>query len=159
MLSVQGLLPSVLFPVDNKGFVLNYKGLNDNKIVSKVAFYPTNGGEYWEKIFVPEKGRMQTVLPLSTEENYLVLIESLSRGTKVKIHTNVLNVNTGKEMFVSEYDENEPKLISNSFITPEGNIAILGQYYEANAKLAKHESLGLFVRIYDAAGKFYLKIK
>ena len=151
-----GSLGQVLFPINNKGFVLNISSLMGE---NNIKYYPTNGGQKWEYHLTQDKKYVQSLLPLSSEENYLVTVEIKRRGKKLNFKTILIDVNTGSELFSTEFDENNPKLISNSFITSEGNIAVLGQYYEPKVKIAKAQSLGLFLEVYDNSGNVLFENK
>lgn len=149
MMSLSGTLGKVLFPIKNKGFILN---LSIGVLDDKLQFFPTNGTSKWEYYTPEDKKYVQSIIPLYSENDYMVMVESKIRGIKAQFNTVLININTGDKLFSIPYDENNPKLISNSFITPNDDIAILGQYYEPKAKIAKAQSLGLFVDVYNNQG-------
>ncbi|CAM1345541.1 DUF6770 family protein [Tenacibaculum amylolyticum] len=151
-----GGLSTMLHPVRNEGFILitsNYEGKGTGYTIN---FYPSNeSGKPWEYKFVPTKKRgHHSVTPIALNDKFIVLVDVKTKNmsTKKEFKTIVLNSKTGEVFFTKAYDENDPKLISNAFISDDGKISVMGQYYEPKAKLAKAQSLGLFVNEYSEKG-------
>ncbi len=151
-----GNINTLIHPVKNKGFILitpNFKGKGTGY---SLGFYPTNDNEKpWKYEFIPtgKKGR-HTVSPIALNDKYVVLVDVNVKGlSKREFKTVVLNSQTGEKLFEKLYDENDPKLITNSFISEEGKISVMGQYYEPKAKIAKAQSLGLYMEEFNDKGE------
>ena len=156
-----GILNGVLTPIKDLGFLVKLPNYENKGSNFSFTFYPTDGvSKEWTFKRIPEKRHMHNIIPVTINEKFIVLVDISGKGlsNKKKISSIVLDSKTGKVLFEKPYDENNPKLISNAFVTSDGNIAILGQYYEVKAKIAKDESLGLYVDVFNDKGeKIYNK--
>lgn len=152
-----GGLSNLLMPIENKGFIIKHGNYEGKGAGYSLTFYPTNSKEkLWKYDFIPEKRGYHMAIPVAIDESYVVLTDIKTKGgmsLKKEFKTVVIDVNTGKKLFEKLYDKEDPKLISNSFISENDKITVLGQYYEPKAKLAKAQSLGLFVDVLDENGK------
>lgn len=151
-----GNLNSVLHPVKDKGFVLIIPVLEGRKVGYMMNFYPSNkNGKSWEYKFIPEDNAYHSVAPVALNKKYVVLVDVRAKGlSKIReFKTIVLNTDTGEKLFENLYDENDPKLITNSFISEDGKIYVMGQYYEPKAKVAKAQSLGLYMEQFNEKGE------
>ncbi|CAL2076015.1 conserved exported hypothetical protein [Tenacibaculum sp. 190524A05c] len=152
-----GSLNTILHPVKGKGFVLITSNFEGKGTGYSLNFYPTNESEKeWEFKFVPEEKRgHHIVTPIAINDNFIVLIDVKSKrmSKKKEFKTIVLDANTGVKLFDKPYDENDPKLISNAFISSDGKISVMGQYYKPKAKIAKAQSLGLYTENYNDKGE------
>lgn len=156
----QGTLQNPLFPIDNKGFLINMLSINKNRFGYHLIFHPTNGGNAWEYVSKNKEKHHHSVNVAAANEKYIVLVDiNYRKPSKKTFNTIVLDVNTGKELFSKEFSMDNPRLISNSFITDEGNIVFLGQYYEPQAKIHKAQSLGLYTEIYNKKGDLLFENK
>ncbi|WP_430968944.1 DUF6770 family protein [Spongiimicrobium sp. 2-473A-2-J] len=145
---------NLLLPVDNKGFLLK-RLLTGKKSGYAMQYFPTNGGKKWE--FHSDKTSQETldISTIAINEKVVVLLEKSQRyasSAKMSLRTIVLEIDTGNLLFTRDYDELDPRLITNAFITKEDQIVFLGQYYKPKAKLAKAESLGLYTEVYHMDG-------
>lgn len=151
-----GTLSSVLHPVKNKGFILitpNFDGKGTGYVLD---FYPSNENvSPWKYEFIPSERGFHSVTPVALNDKFVVLVDVRTKGMSAKreFTTIVLNSQTGEKLFEKVYDKNDPKLITNSFISEDGKISVMGQYYEPNAKIAKAQSLGLYTEQYDEKGE------
>lgn len=93
--------------------------------------------------------------PVAINKDFMVFIDVKSKlfSSKKEFRTFVIDTKTGKKLFETVYDKNDPKLISNAFISKKNEIVVLGQYYKPNAKIAKDQSLGLYVDIFNTKGE------
>ncbi len=151
-----GGLDALLNPVKNKGFVLINGNSEGKGLGYEVTFYPSNENyTKWSYKFVPEERGIYNITPLAFGKDYIVLIEIKSKKMSIKkeYKTIVLDTNTGEKLFEKPYDKNDPKLMSNSFISESNKVSVLGQYYEPNAKLTKAQSLGLYVDVFNTNGE------
>lgn len=148
------LMADPLLPIDNLGFVINLPVFEKRFSGYELTFYPTNGGDEWTYKSENIEKHHHRAIPVATNDKYLVIIDAYhKKPSKINYDTMVFDVNTGEKLFTIPFDLQSPKLITNSFISDTGNIVLLGQYYEPEAKIVKAESLGLFSEIYDSHGK------
>ncbi|MEE9408072.1 MAG: DUF6770 family protein [Polaribacter sp.] len=154
--SNSNMLRNLLTPVKNKGFLLTLPNFSGKGQGYSISFIPTDEvSKDWVFNEIPTKRFIHTITPVTVNEKFIVLIDVFGKqmSKKKQFNTIVLNTQSGELLFEKPYDENDPKLISNAFLSKEGNVAVLGQYYEPKAKIIKAESLGLYVDIYDKTGK------
>ena len=148
-------LRNLLTPLNNKGFLVTLPNFEGKGQGYSISFFPTDTeSKEWNFKKIPIKRWIHSITPVTVNEKFIVLIDVKGKGVSNKKQFNsiVLNSKTGELLFEKPYDENDPKLISNAFISPEGKVAVLGQYYKPKAKIAKAESLGLYVDIFDDNG-------
>lgn len=145
-----------LFPVDNKGFLLNK--LEDNKKIGySLQYYPTDGGTKWEYNSPEDSKEILSINPIEVNEKVVVAIEasrSSMFSTKTTIKTKVIDINTGKLIFERENSkQNNPRLISNAFIDKDNNLILMGEYFKDGDNIVSDKSEGLFSEILDLKGK------
>ncbi len=149
-----GQLQNPITPIKNVGFLLNLPYYKNNSYGHSFNFYPTNTSfKEWNYKKVSPKNWNHNILPASTNENFIVLIDVKRKGTKLEYSSSVIDTKSGEFNFENMYDANDPKLISNAFLTSDGNIATLGQYYKPKAKIMKAKSLGLYIDVFNAKGE------
>ncbi|PWB21968.1 DUF6770 family protein [Flavobacterium sp. HTF] len=147
---------NIIFPVENKGFILNK--LEDNKKIGySLKYYPTDGGKAWEYNSPEESKEIVTINPIEANEKYVVAIEMARPGAlsrKITIRTKVLDINTGELLFQKEYSkESKPKLITNAFLDKDNNLILMGEYFKEGDNIIDDKSLGLSTEVIDATGK------
>ncbi|MBA6155688.1 hypothetical protein H3Z83_04010 [Tenacibaculum sp. S7007] len=159
-----GMFQNVLIPIKNKGFLIVLTNHDGKGMGYTLKFLPTDSNlSEWEYKFTPSKENKGNygVIPVALNKNFIVLNEIKSKlfSSKREYKTVVLNSNNGNKLFEKPYDKADPKLISNSFISKEENVTVLGQYYKPKAKLGKAQSLGLFVDVLDTKGNIVFNKK
>jgi hypothetical protein len=155
---------NVLIPIKDKGFLIILTNHDGKGMGYTIKFFPTAPNlNQWEYKFTPDKKTKgyYSIIPVALNKNYVVLnqIKSKLMSTKKEFKTIVLSSNNGGKLFEKPYDKEDPKLISNSFISEEEKITVLGQYYKPKAKIGKAQSLGLFVDVVDKEGTLLFKKK
>ena len=152
-----GNLNNLLYPVKNKGFILVLPNFEGKGTGYTLSFYPSNENEKpWTYEFVPrEKRGHHQITPVALDDKFVVLTDVRVKGMSAKreFKTVVLNSQTGEKLFEKLYDKNDPKLITNAFISEDGKISVMGQYYKPKAKIAKAQSLGLYTEQFDEKGE------
>lgn len=147
---------NLLFPVDNNGFLFNYMKHND-KMGYNLKYVSTNGGTSWEYGSPADSKQLHTLNPIEANDEVVVAIESTRKGMMsqtVNMKVLIIDIKTGKLLFEKEYDrENNPRIITNSFLTKEKNIVLLGEYFDKGDNVAKQDSKGLFAQVVDMSGK------
>ena len=147
---------NVLFPVDNKGFLLNK--FEDNKRIGySLKFYPTDGGNKWEFNSPEDTKEILTINPIQVNEKVVVALETSRNSAmsrKMTIRTKVIDVNTGNLLFEREYSKAaKPRLITNAFLDNDNNVVLMGEYFKNGDNILDDKSLGLFSEIIDLKGK------
>lgn len=152
-----GTLNNLLYPVKNKGFILMIPNFEGKGTGYTLNFYPSNENEKpWTYEFVPrEKRGHHVITPIALNDKYIVLTDIRTKGMSAKreFKTIVLDSKTGEKLFEKLYDKKDPKLITNAFISEDGKISVMGQYYKPKAKIAKAQSLGLYTEQYNDKGE------
>ncbi|WP_242202681.1 DUF6770 family protein [Aestuariivivens insulae] len=147
---------NLLLPVDNKGFLFNY--VKDNKKIGySLKYIATDGGTSWNYDSPDDAKEIMMLNPIEANNEVVVAMQSskksvLSQTVNMKII--VLDIETGKLLFEKEYDrENNPRLITNAFLTKEKTLVLLGEYFDKGDNILKASSKGLFSQIVDLSGK------
>lgn len=147
---------NVLFPVENKGFILN-KFEDNKKIGYSLQYYPTDGGTKWNYSSPENSKEILGINPIEVNDKVLVALESsrpslMSRKTTYKVK--VLDVSDGKLLFEKEFSrKSKPRLINNAFIDNNNNVILMGEYFKDGDDVMSDKSLGLFTEVVDLTGK------
>ncbi|RZJ55971.1 MAG: hypothetical protein EOO44_01310 [Flavobacterium sp.] len=146
---------NIIFPVENRGFLLNK--LEDNKKIGySLKYYPTDGGKAWEYNSPEESKEIVTINPIEANDKYVVAIEMARPGAlsrKITIRTKVLDINTGQLLFEKEYSkQSKPKLITNAFLDKDNNLILMGEYFKEGDNILDDKSLGLSTEVIDSKG-------
>lgn len=145
---------NILLPIDNKGFLFNYK--RDFKRPGYTLKYvPTDGGKGWE-FSSPDEDKMHyEINPMAANKNLIIAVEyeyKSSFSKNVNINLLGFDINTGKLKFKKEFKkEEDPRFITNVNISDD-QFVLLGEYYEKKDNVVKDESQGLFAQILDMSG-------
>ncbi|GAA4274991.1 DUF6770 family protein [Aquimarina gracilis] len=144
-----------LFPVDNKGFLFNY--VRDNsKLGYGLKYVPTDGGTGWDYNSPEDSKLIHTLNPIEANEEVVVALEGTKKSLlsqTINYKVIVLDIKTGAFLFESKFDRKDnPRLVTNAFLTPEKNLVLLGEYFEAGDNIMKDKSLGLFSETLDLKG-------
>ncbi|MEP5254506.1 MAG: DUF6770 family protein [Winogradskyella arenosi] len=147
---------NLLFPVDNKGFLFNY--IRDNKKLGYgLKYVPTDGGKAWDYNSPEEIKQIMTINPIEVNEEVVVALETskkslMSQTLKFKIL--VIDIKTGALLFEKEYDREEnPRLITNAFLTEDKEMVLLGEYFKKGDNVVKAKSEGIFAEVTSLDGK------
>tara|TARA_R110002050_G_scaffold94765_3_gene197346 strand:- start:80793 stop:82322 length:1530 start_codon:yes stop_codon:yes gene_type:complete len=146
---------NMLFPVDNKGFVFNY--IRDNKKIGYgLKYIATDGGSSWDYNSPDEIKEIMSINPIEVNEDVIVALQSSKKSMMsqtIKFKVIVIDIKTGKLLFEKEFDrDNNPRLITNAFLTNDKKVVLLGEYFEKGDNVIKSKSLGLFAQINDFTG-------
>ncbi|WP_299125068.1 DUF6770 family protein [uncultured Winogradskyella sp.] len=153
---------NLLFPVDDNGFLFNYTK-NNKKMGYGLKYVSTNGGESWDYNSPEDANQLMFLNPIEANEKVVVAIESskksaLSNTVNMKIV--VLDINTGKKLFEKDYNRDDnPRLITNAFLTEEKNLVLLGEYFKKGKNIVKDKSEGLFAQVVDMSGNLISDVK
>tara|TARA_R110000796_G_scaffold161018_5_gene277776 strand:+ start:28 stop:873 length:846 start_codon:yes stop_codon:yes gene_type:complete len=134
---------NLLLPVDNKGFLFNY--VRDNKKIGYgLKYIPTDGGTAWDFNSPDEIKEIMSINPIEVNEEVVVAIETSKKSLMsqtLKFKVLVIDIKTGKLLFEKEYDrENNPRLITNAFLTDDKELVLLGEYFEKGDNVIKAKS-------------------
>ncbi|WP_179354245.1 DUF6770 family protein [Winogradskyella vidalii] len=147
---------NLLFPIDNKGFLFNY--IRDNKKLGYgLKYIPTDGGKAWDYNSPEEIKEILSINPIEVNEEVVVALETskkslMSQTLKFKIL--VIDVKTGALLFEKEYDREEnPRLITNAFLTDDKELVLLGEYFKKGDNVVKAKSEGIFAEVTSLDGK------
>ena len=146
---------NMLFQVDNKGFIFNY--IRDNKKLGYgLKYIATDGGSSWDYNSPDDTKEIMTINPIEVNEEVLVALQASKKSAlsqTIKFKVLVIDIKTGKLLFEKEFDrENNPRLITNAFLTDDKKVVLLGEYFEKGDNIIKSKSLGLFSQINDLSG-------
>lgn len=146
---------NILFPVDDRGFVLNL--VTDNKKMGyKLKYVPTDGRDPWEFSSPADAKEILTINPIEVNEKVIVALEMSKKSLlsqKINIKILVINVDDGKVLFERSFDkEDDPRLITNAFLSDNSDLILLGEYFDKGDHFMKDQSLGLFAQVNDLNG-------
>lgn len=147
---------NLLFPVDNKGFLFNY--IRDNKKIGYgLKYVATDGGKSWDFNSPDEVKEILSINPIEVNEEVVVALQTSKKSMmsqKVNFKILVIDINTGKLLFKKDFDrENNPRLITNAFLTDDKNVVLLGEYFKKGDNILKDKSLGIFAQVNDLKGE------
>lgn len=147
---------NLLFPVDNKGFLFNYVREN-KKIGYGLKYIATDGGVSWDFNSPDEVKEIMSINPIEVNEEVVVALQSSKKSAlsqTITFNVLVLDINTGKLLFEKNFDrENNPRLITNAFLTDKKEVVLLGEYFKQGDNVIKDESLGVFAQVNSLDGK------
>lgn len=151
-----------LYPVDNKGFLFMHPKAG-KKPGYGLRFISTNGGNSWEASSPADSKQILNFNPIELNEKYIIGIKSAKKNLMTKALTLSLCVydsNSGKLLFEKPFEkDSDPRMITNAFMTEDGSIAVLGEYFKKGSKILKDSGLGLFAQILDDKGNVTLDKK
>lgn len=147
---------NLLFPADDKGFLFNY--IRDNKKLGYgLKYVATDGGKSWDYNSPDEAKEILMINPIEVNQEVVVAIESSKKSMlsqTVNFKVLVIDIATGKLLFEKDYDrDNNPRLITNAFLTDDKKVVLLGEYYDKGDNIIKAKSQGIFAEINDMTGK------
>ncbi|GAA0872992.1 hypothetical protein GCM10009117_21390 [Gangjinia marincola] len=146
---------NMLFPVDNKGFLVNY--VKDNKKIGySLKYVATDGNSSWEYNSPLEDKLIYTINPIEANEEVVVALEGSRKSNaskKIDYRVIVIDIDNGKMLFESKFERNDnPRLVTNAFLTDEKKLVVLGEYFENGAKIFSDKSAGLFAETFNLDG-------
>lgn len=146
---------SFLYPVDNKGFLFSYPKTG-KKLGYGLKFISTNGGKSWDANSPADSKEVLNFNPVELNEKYIIGVKGAKKNLMTKgvnLSLVVYDANTGKLLFEKPFEKDEnPRMITNAFMTENGNIAVLGEYFKKGDKILKAKSQGLFAQVLDDKG-------
>ncbi|MCK8480849.1 DUF6770 family protein [Psychroserpens algicola] len=146
---------NLLFPVDDNGFLFNYVK-NNKKLGYGLKYVSTNGGASWDFNSPEDAKELLFLNPLEANDKVVVAMEGskksmLSQTIDMKVV--VIDIKTGKRLFEKDFSrEDNPRLITNAFLTKDDNVVLLGEYFDKGDNIAKDDSKGLFAQVVDLTG-------
>ncbi|WP_303280025.1 DUF6770 family protein [Flavivirga aquimarina] len=147
---------NMLLPVDNKGFLFNYVK-NNEKLGYGLKYIATDGGTTWDYNSPEDSEEILAINPIEVNEKVIVALEASRKSLfsqTIKFKVLVIDIETGKLLFEKEFDrENNPRLITNAFLSNENEVVLLGEYYKKGDNIIKAKSLGIFAQINNLDGK------
>jgi len=146
---------NMLYPIDNKGFIFNF--VRDNKKIGySMKYMATDGGKSWEYNSPKDSKKIVSINPIEANKEVVVALEMSRKSLfsqTVNFRILVIDMKTGKLLFDKDYDRAEnPRFITNAFLTEEKNLVLLGEYFEKGKNVMKAKSLGLFAQVLDIQG-------
>ncbi|MCH4553172.1 DUF6770 family protein [Aestuariibaculum lutulentum] len=147
---------NLLFPVDDKGFLFN--SMKENKKMGySLKYIPTDGGNSWGFNSAEDVNELMSINPIEANEEVVVALQSAKKSAtaqSVDLKVIVLDIHTGKLLFEKEYDrENNPRLVTNAFLTQNKKVVLLGEYFDKGENIIKDDSKGLFAQILELNGE------
>lgn len=146
---------NLLFPVDDNGFLFNYVK-NNKKIGYGLKYVSTNGEQSWDYNSPEDEKRLMFINPIEVNDKVVVAMEYSKKSLfsqTINMKIIVLDIKTGKKLFEKEYSRDEnPRLITNSFLTKDNNVVLLGEYFDKGDNIIKADSKGLFSQVVDLTG-------
>ena len=154
-LGAQGF-SDLVFTVDNKGFLFNRIKKND-KMGFGLKYIPTDGGQSWDYKSPEDSKLIQIINPLKANKDVVVALQTSKKSlmsATINLKVIVLDINNGKVLFEKSFDRKEdPRMITNAFITEDKNVVLLGEYFKEGDNIYKAKSAGLFAVTLDFSGK------
>ena len=147
---------NLLYPVDNKGFLFNYVR-ETKKMGYGLKYIATDGGESWDYNSPEDSKKILSINPIEVNEEVVVALQGSKKSTlskTINYKILIIDVKTGQLLFEREFDrENNPRLITNAFLTNNKELVLLGEYFEGGDNVIRDESLGLFAQVNKLDGK------
>ncbi len=145
----------LVFSVDNKGFLFN-RIRNNKKMGFGLKYIPTDGGQSWDYKSPEDSKEIHILNPIQANEEIVVALEtskkSMLSGT-LNLKVVVLDINNGNVLFEKAFDrKDDPRMITNAFITEDKNVVLLGEYYSEGDNIFRDKSQGLFAETLDFTG-------
>lgn len=144
-----------LYPVEGKGFISNMPSREDKDYTFQVDYFSTEKRKQWT--YVPTMGGKKFVGDYLGTFNGVVYIEVLKFTSMMdaKPESSIvgLNLETGKQLFEKPTDGKYRFYPASMSAMNDGKGYIFGEYFDANANVAKDKSLGFGFWGMDEKGK------
>lgn len=153
---------NLLFPVDDNGFLFNY--VKDNKKIGYgLKYISTNNGKSWDYNSPQDAKEIMSINPIEANEKVVVALETSKKSklsSTIDMKIVVIDIKTGKKLFDKDFSREEnPRLITNAFLTKENNLVLLGEYFKKGDNIIKAKSEGLFAQVVDLSGNMISDVK
>ncbi len=149
-----------LAPVVGKGFV-HYTPQKNKKFGYAIRFFAEEGGKNWKFESDEDSKEIELGMFLGYNETQLLSCVIKRKGAMSKDMDFYIMANdlaTGKKLYEKPLEDKKHALqLLNAFPGDNGETIITGLYFDADDKLAKAKSEGLFTGKLDASGNFTKK--
>lgn len=153
-LKAQGF-SDLVFSIDGKGFLFNTIR-NNKKMGFSLKYVPTDGGQPWNYASPEDSKEIQIINPIKANKDVVVALHTSKKSmlsSTLNLKVVVLDITNGKVLFERDFDKKEdPRMITNAFITEDKNVVLLGEYYEEGDNIYRAKSQGLFAETLDFSG-------
>lgn len=116
----------------------------------------TDGGKSWDFNSPDDVKELMSINPIEVNEKFVVALQMSRKSIfskDIKIKALIIDINTGELLFEREFDrENNPRLITNAFLTPNDEVVLVGEYFKNGDNIFKDESLGIFAQVNKLSG-------
>lgn len=133
-----------LYPIEGKGFISNMPSREDKDYTFQIDFFSTQKRKQWT--YTPTIGAKKFVGDYLGAYNNVVYIEVLKFSSIMdgnpESYILGLDMETGKQLFEKPTDKSKHKFYPASMAELNGKTVVFGEYFEANANIAKDKSLG-----------------
>lgn len=144
-----------LYPVDGKGFISNMPSREDKDYTFQVDYFSTEKRKQWT--YIPTMGGKKFVGDYLGTFNGVVYIEVLKFTSMMdaKPESSIvgLSLETGKQIFEKPTDSKYRFYPASMSALNDGKGYIFGEYFDADANIAKDKSLGFAFWGIDDKGK------
>jgi hypothetical protein len=144
-----------LYPIEGKGFISNMPSREDKDYTFEISYFSTEKKKQWT--YVPTEGAKRFIGDYLGAFNGVVYVEVLKFGSlfdqKPESVVVGLDLETGKQLFEKSTDSKYRFYPASMSLTNTGQSVIYGEYYDADANIAKDKSLGFAFWGVDNQGK------
>lgn len=144
-----------LYPIEGKGFISNMPSREDRDYTFQIDYFSTEKRKQWT--YIPTEGGKKFIGDYLGEFNGTVYIEMLRFGSMMdqKPESSIigLDLETGKQVFEKPTDSKYRFYPASLSQLNDGKAYIYGEYFDANANIAKDKSLGFAFWGIDEKGK------
>jgi hypothetical protein len=144
-----------LYPVEGKGFISNMPSREDKDYTFQIDYFSTEKKKQWT--YTPTEGGKKFVGDYLGTFNGVVFIEVLRLGgafdQSPDSYVLGLNLETGKKVFEKETDSKYRFYPASLSVMNGGKAYLYGEFFDANANIAKDKSKGFAFWRVDETGK------
>jgi hypothetical protein len=144
-----------LYPIDGKGFISNMPSREDKDYTFQIDYFSTEKRKQWT--YTPTEGGKKFIGDYLGSFNGVVYIEMLRFGSLMdqKPESSIigLDLETGRQIFEKPTDSKYRFYPASLSQLNDGKAYIYGEYFDANANIAKDKSLGFAFWGIDEKGK------
>jgi len=144
-----------LYPVEGRGFISNMPSREDKDYTFQIDFFSTEKKKQWT--YTPTEGGKRFIGDYLGTFNGTVFIEVLRLGGAFDQSPDSyilgLNLETGKKVFEKETDSKYRFYPASLSIMNGGKAYLYGEFFDANANIAKDKSKGFAFWGVDETGK------
>jgi hypothetical protein len=144
-----------LYPVEGKGFISNMPSREDKDYTFQIDYFSTEKKKQWT--YTPTEGGKRFIGDYLGTFNGVVYIEVLRFGGAFDQNPDSyilgLNLETGKKIFEKETDGKYRFYPASLSVMNGGKAYLYGEFFDANANIAKDKSKGFAFWAIDEKGK------